>query len=182
LAEKVPTTVHSLCPHFSFVPTTSTANCFRAPSPTRISFVPHSNFRPAVILKSGRVAKAAGCTPRSGTFAGVPVERFGMSTMTKSSPEESGDSAPPPSTAPRAIPGAWAMISIESPKSALIISLSLPARITMALSGDPAARSVFLNPSPIDSTATKTATTSAMPIVVERDAPRRCGIVPRPSK
>ncbi len=69
------------------------------------------------------------------------------------------------------------MISIVSPKRALIISLSLPARRTSALSGEPAPRSVFLKPSPIDSTATKTATTSAMPIVVESDAPSRCGIV-----
>jgi len=88
--------------------------------------------RPAVILISGRVENAAGCTPRSGTLAGVPVDFLGTSTTTNSSAEESGMGASPVATDPRAIPGAWAMISTASPRRTLIISLSLPDRSTRA--------------------------------------------------
>jgi hypothetical protein len=126
-----------------------------APSPTRTSFFPHSNLRPAVIFKSGRVENAAGCTPRSGTLAGVPVDFFGTSTTTNSSALVSGTGASPGATEPRAIPGACAMISTASPSITLIISLSLPERSTRAFCGEPAPRRALRNPSPIDSTASR---------------------------
>ena len=41
-----------------------------------------SKRRPSTISTSSRTSNAAGCTPRSGTFALVPVDRFGTSTIT----------------------------------------------------------------------------------------------------
>ncbi len=86
-----------------------------------ISFLPGSKRRPAIILKLLRTSKAAGCTPRRGTLASVPVERLGASTITKSSAEASGPDAA------RATPGASAMMRVSSRPMPLIISLSAAA-------------------------------------------------------
>ncbi len=110
-------------------------------------------------------------------MAGEPVERFGTSTTTNSSAEASGIEGSPGAGAPWAMPGVWAMMSVASPSSTLIISLSLPLRRMIALSGDPAARIVRRKPSPIDSTAMNTTTTPAMPKTVASEAPRRSGMV-----
>jgi hypothetical protein len=46
------------------------------------SFFPGSKRRPSTISISSRTPNAAGCTPRRGTFASVPVARLGTSTIT----------------------------------------------------------------------------------------------------
>ena len=61
------------------------------------------------------------------------------------------------------------MRRVSSSERPLTISLSAPARITMAVSGDPVVAIVVRNPSAIDSTATKTATTPAMPTTATSD-------------
>ena len=120
---------------------------------------------------SSRTPNAAGSTPRSGTFAGVPVLRLGTSTTTKSSADATG----PP--AARRTPGASLMIRVLSRGSPLLSSVSLPPRMTIAVSGDPAPASAARNPSAMESTATKTTTTPATPVTATRDEPARCGTV-----
>ena len=125
--------------------------------------------RPSTIFTSGRTAKACSFTPRSGTLASVPVERFGRSTTTNSSGEAS---ALPPA---RAAPGACATTSASDLSITLVISLSAPERITMAVSGEPVEVITRRNPSPIDNTPTSTATTPAMPNIAATADPRRVG-------
>src|SRR5690606_3722594 len=67
----------------------------------------------------------------------------------------------------------------SGPPRPLVISESAPLRITMARSGDPASCIDALNPSAIDSTATRTTTTPAMPMMATMDDPSRCGMVRR---
>jgi len=103
-------------------------------------------------------------------MAVVPVVRFGMSTITKSSPEESGASAPPRPPGrgdPRRLGDD---VDRVAEQSAHHLAVAAGAQ-HQGVAGEPAERSVLRKPSPIDSTATKTATTSAMPTAVEIDAP-----------
>ena len=121
------------------------------------SFFPHSNLRPSTISISCLTSKAAGSTPRSGTLAPEPVDRMGLSIMTKSSAEAIGPSAP------RATPSVSAMMRVVGPPRPLIISPSAPLRRMITVSGDPDTVMACRNPFAIDKTATKTATTPAIP-------------------
>ena len=115
------------------------------------SFLPHSNMRPSTSLSLSRTLSAACSTPRIGTLASVPVERLGRLMMTNSSAEASGPSSV------RATPGASAMMRVLSRRKPLTISLSAPLRRTMAASGEPEAVRALRNPTPIESTPTRTA-------------------------
>jgi hypothetical protein len=163
----MPTTCQDPSPHRTVVPTPSSENCRDAARPTTISLVPGVNIRPSVILTSGRAASAAGESPRSGTFASVPVRFSGWPTMTKSSGEAIGPSGP------RSMPGASTISFASSPESPLVISVSLPDRNTSTRSGSPAPVIAALNPSAIDNTAVKTMTTPAMPMIATVDEPSR---------
>jgi hypothetical protein len=114
-------------------PTSSPANSRAAPAPTTTSFLPHSNIRPSTKRTLSRTPAGAPSTPRSGTFASVPVERFGRLMMTKSSADVTG----PRSL--RAMPGASAIRRVSSRLKPLTISLSAPVRNTIAVSGAPEA-------------------------------------------
>ncbi len=109
--------------------------------------------------------------PRIGTLAGVPVDRFGRSTTTKSSAAATGR---PPSCA---MPGACLTMSVSGPVRPLVISDCDPLRRTIARSGDPVPCTAALKPSPIDSTDTSTTTTPAMPMTATIEELSRCGIV-----
>ena len=87
--------------------------------------------------------------------------------MTKSSGEAIGPSGP------RSMPGASTISFASSPDSPLVISVSLPDRMTITRSGSPAPVIAALNPSAIDSTAVKTMTTPAMPMIATVDEPSR---------
>src|SRR5882672_5166067 len=120
---------------------------------------------------SSRTCSATASMPRSGTLAGVPVERLFTSTMTYSS----GDASARLST--RFRPGASLMTSAWPPGKPLVISESAPRRMTIARLGEPALAIAARKPSPIESTATNTITTPAMPITATAEELRRCGIV-----
>jgi hypothetical protein len=66
------------------------------------------------------------------------------------------------------MPGVSMMIAAVSPLRPLVISVSLPARITMIVCGSPTEAIAALKPSPIDSTPRKTMTTPAMPMIGDR--------------
>ena len=70
-----------------------------AARPATISLRPGSKARPSTILTVVWTLNALGVTPRSGTFASVPLRCSGWSTITSSSGEASGPSAS------RAMPG-----------------------------------------------------------------------------
>jgi hypothetical protein len=76
-------------------------------------------------------------------------------------------------------PGASEMIRVSSRSRPLIISLSLPARSTIAVSGAAVEVIAFLTPSAIENTAIDTITTPATPTIVASEEPRRWGIVRR---
>ncbi len=170
-ASNTPTTVHELRPNFSVRPTSVPTNWAAAPRPTISSLRPDSKARPCTIFTLGRTANASGPTPRRGTFATVFVLRFSKSTMTNSSPEATGPFAP------RRTPAASPMIRTSSRDRALTISLSEPARITTAVSGDPVDCMVARKPSAIESTAMNTATTPAIPTMATMEEPSRWRIV-----
>ena len=172
-ASKMPTTFHSLCPNLSVRPSSSPENWPAAPRPTITSFRPVSNRRPSTMRTFGRTAKALGPTPRSGTFAVVLVLFLSRSTMTNSSAEATGP------LSLRRTPAASATRRTSSSARPLTISLSAPERITMAVSGDPVAAIVLRNPSAMESTATKIATTPAMPTMATSDEVARWPIVRR---
>ena len=73
------------------------------------------------------------------------------------------------------------MMRVLSRRKPLTISLSAPLRRTMAASGEPEAVMAFLNPTPIESTPTSTATTPAMPITAAATEPSRCGMLSKPN-
>ena len=89
--------------------------------------------------------------------------------MTNSSPDATGPCSP------RRTPGASPMRRTSSRVRMLIISLSAPERITIAVSGEPVVAIVLRKPSAIDSTATNTATTPAMPTTATSDEAERAG-------
>ena len=136
-----------------------------------ISLVPGRNVRPSTMRTSSRTSNAAGSTPRSGTFATLPVLRFGTSTTTNSSADATGA----PSV--RRIPAASLTIRVLASASVLLSSESLPPRMTIAVSGDPAPVRAAWNPSAMDSTATKTITTPVTPITATAEDPARWGSV-----
>ena len=76
----------------------------------------------------------------------------------------------------RAMPGASWMMRVWSPRRPLVISVSLPARRINTTFGSPDACIVALTPSAIDSTATNTRTTPAMPMTATLDEPSRARI------
>ena len=119
------------------------------------------------ILISGRTSKAAGSTPRSGTLASVPVVRLGTSTTTNSSAEATGPAGV------RSTPGASFTMRVASISRPLDISVSLPVRSTSATSGDVPRSITRRNPSAMERTATKTATTHAKPTTATLDGPSR---------
>ena len=90
--------------------------------------------------------------------------------MTKSS----GDAIAPRSS--RAMPGVSMMSRAVSPLRPLVISVSLPARMTITVCGSPTPAIAALKPSAIDSTPRKTTTTPAMPMIATADEPSRCRI------
>src|SRR5262245_12713987 len=69
------------------------------------------------------------------------------------------------------------MTSALAPLRPLVISESAPLRRMMTRSGEPASVSAARKPSAIESTATNTITTPAMPTTATADELRRCGIV-----
>src|SRR5262245_43601340 len=71
------------------------------------------------------------------------------------------------------------MTSTSGPGITLVISSSEPERMTMARPGEPALAIAVNRPSAIDSTATKTTTTPAMPTIATAEEPARCGSVRR---
>src|SRR5258705_6440642 len=127
--------------------------------------------RPATMCTSSRTWSSIGSTARSGTLAAVPVERLFRSTSTYSSAEAAGR------LSLRRRPGASLMMSASAPLNPLVTSESAPRRITIARLGEPASAIAARKPSPIDSTATKTITTPAMPTIATADELRRCGMV-----
>src|ERR1039458_5972080 len=172
----MPTTCQSVRPTLMVVPTSSPPNSWAAPTPAMTSFFPHSFIRPAMILMFPRTASAAGSTPRSGTFASVPVERLGKLIITYNSADESGP------LVPRATPGASAMTWVISWLRPLTISLSAPLRKMMALSSEPEAVMAIWKPTAMERTATSTATTPAMPTMVAATEPRRRGTLISPKR
>ncbi len=66
------------------------------------------------------------------------------------------------------------MMRVCSSAKKLDISLSLPARSTMAISSDPPPAITRSNPAEIESTATNTATTPAKPTTATAEEPSRC--------
>ena len=131
-ASKMPTTSHSLSPQRWTEPSSSPRNCVVAIRPTMISLVPGRKTRPSTRRTSSRTPNAAGSTPRSGTLATVPVLRFSRSTTTNSSAEATG-----PLSARRK-PAASLMMRVSASARALLSSLSLPPRMMIAVSGEPA--------------------------------------------
>ena len=170
-ASKMPTTSHALSPHRCVDPRSMPANWAAALRPTMISLVPGRKVRPSTMRTSSRTRNAAGSTPRRGTLAGVPVLRLGTSTTTNSSADATAPSAE------RRTPGASLMTRVLSRGRPLLSSVSLPPRMTMAVSGEPAPARAARNPSAMESTATKTTTTPATPVTATRDEPARCGTV-----
>ncbi len=75
------------------------------------------------------------------------------------------------------MPGACLMMSVSGPPRLLVISESAPLRMTSTRSGEPASAIAILNPSAIDSTAIRTMTTPAMPIMPTIDELSLWGIV-----
>src|SRR5438477_9329891 len=174
-AVNTPTTCHSLRPTRMLEPTSSPANSAAAPAPTATSFRPHSIIRPRTILTLSRTLNAGGSTPRSGTFASVPVERLGRLMMTNSSADASAPSEP------RATPVESAITRVSSRDMPLTISLSDPPRSTRAVSGEPDTVIARRNPCAMESTPTNTATTPAIPNTASATAPRRWGMVNKPN-
>ncbi len=71
------------------------------------------------------------------------------------------------------------MMSASGPENPLVISSSAPVRKTSARSGAPAELIAAKKPCAIESTATSTMTTPAIPITATADDPSRCEIVRR---
>ena len=165
---KMPTTVHSFLPTLNLFPKFNPANSDAAARPTMISFLPVSNRRPSTISTSSRTSKASSSTPRSGTLASVPVERFGRLITTNNSADTSGPDFP------CTTPGASPTIRDSSRLMPLIISESAPLRRMTALRGEPATTIALRNPLAMESTPTKTATTPAIPNTAANDEPLRC--------
>ena len=161
-------------PEVDLEPTVSPANSCAAFLPTITSRTPRSKRRPATILSSSRIAKAAGCTPRNGTLLGSVWPWRGRSTITISSADARG--LPPAS---RATPGRGAMSVVWSRPRPLDNSESEPARSMMTRSWRPVLARVWRKPSDIANTDTSTPTTPAMPITTTSDVPSRCGMVRR---
>ena len=90
--------------------------------------------------------------------------------MTKSS----GEATAPSSS--RWMPGVSMIRRAVSPLRPLVISVSLPARITMTVCGSPTSLIAFRKPSAIDSTPRNTSTTPAMPMIATTEEPIRCEI------
>ena len=78
----------------------------------------------------------------------------------------------PPSA--RRTPAASLTMRVSARARALLSSLSLPPRMTIVVSGEPAPESAAWKPSAIKSTATKTRTTPATPTTATVEAPARC--------
>src|SRR5262249_32946314 len=77
------------------------------------------------------------------------------------------------------MPGASLMILASVPSMPLVISVSEPARMTIARPGEPEPVIAAENPAEIDSTDTKTTTTPAIPIMATVEEPSLLGIVRR---
>jgi len=137
--------------------------------PTITSLSPHSNMRPSMSSKLPRTFVAWACTPRSGTFASVPVVRIGRLIITNNSGEARA------LLSSRRMPGASAMIRTSSPPRPLIISDSAPLRSTIAFSSPTELSMVLTTPWAMDNTPTITATTPAIPNMAAADEPLRCG-------
>ena len=120
------------------------------------------------------MTKPTGSTPRRVTLAPVFWPKRGTSVMTMISPEASGRPS-----APRAMAGSC-FTSVPEARSRKLASSPLePPRVTTTRSSRPVPLSVFSRPADIDSSATITPTTPAMPITITSDAPRRWGTLRR---
>ena len=86
----------------------------------------------------------------------------------------SGEACTP--SAPRSMPGASVMRRASSPEKPLVISVSLPDRMTITVRGSPLPCIAARNPSAIDSTAQNTMTTPPIPMMATTEEPSRCGI------
>jgi hypothetical protein len=71
------------------------------------------------------------------------------------------------------MPGASVMSRASSPENPLVISVSLPARITITVRGSPVPCIAARNPSAIESTAVNTMTTPPIPMIATTEEPRR---------
>ncbi len=142
-----------------------------------ISLRPGSKLRPSTIFTSSRTWNAAGCTPRSGTLASVPVERLGRSMTTKSSAEASGPAADAQHS--RRVGDDARHVAGEAARH---LAVAAAAQHDRGVRRARRSQQAWRNPSPIESTATSTPTTPATPTTVAADAPRRWPIVRRLSQ
>ena len=121
------------------------------------SAIPGVRKRPSTRRTCRCTWSARGWTPRTLTFASVPVWRSGRAAITTTSGLTRG-------TFPsRATWGASSITRTSSIVMMLVISLSAPARWTIALSASPEEVIVALKPRARASMATNTPTVPAMP-------------------
>ncbi len=113
--------------------------------------------RPSTIFTLSRTERTRGDTPRIWTLASASVPRMGSAAMTTTSGLTSGPEAS------RATCGASSTSRTSSTCRMLVISLSAPARWTIAFWGRPDEVTVALKPRARASMATKTPTVPAMP-------------------
>ena len=129
--------------------------------PATISEVPARNHRPSMMCTWGRSSMPSGGSPRTTTFCGLSLPRFGICVSTSVSLETSGVPS-----APRATSGMVSRSEAWSRYTALWISVCDDWRSRIALSRLPVDTSVFCSPASSISTAAKTNTTSAIPPAV----------------
>ncbi len=113
--------------------------------------------RPSTSFTLSRTESTRGETPRIWTLASASVPRRGKAAMTTTSGLTSGPEAS------RATWGASSTSRTSSTLRMLVISLSAPARWTIAFWGWPDEVTVALKPRARASMATKTPTVPAMP-------------------
>lgn len=128
--------------------------------PTAISNNPVCARRPATIETPGRRLSAARVTPRTPTFVNSPSPRLGSATTATSSGETTGAPSEPRATRGSSATHLPAAVLKKDPSSDCA-----PFSKTMAFPAVPLVPSARRNPAAMERMATKTATTSPIPMV-----------------
>ena len=135
--------------------------------PTTASASPGRRNRPSTIRTLSRTSRTCGETPRICTFASASPPLSGSAAITTTSGLTSGPASP------RAICGASSTSRTSSTIITLVISVSAPARCTIAFWGSPDDAIVAWKPRARASIATKTPTVPAMPSTATTDDGQR---------
>ena len=155
---KTPTILKRFCWYLTSWPSSSPPIRCCILWPTITSSSPGVKRRPSTSVIPPRTSKARGVTARSETFAGSPSVERGRPITTTHSQDAIG--CPLASRATRSS----TRIMLRSASGTTEVSSEVEPRCTtIALSARPVVRSAAANPSDIDISTAKTATTSAMP-------------------